>query len=100
MENPRIYEKMSIPVDYDRVASNDVKDTGFETGGNRWADPGVVCERIGRSPYQPFPAILLSNYRTKAGLVHGTLSQKLFYHNYLVSHDGGKVRLEIFSGFK
>lgn len=100
-ENPRIYEKMSIPVDYDRVASNDVKDTGFdEQAGNRWADPGVVCERIGRSPYQPFPAILLSNYRTKAGLVHGTLSQKLFYHNYLVSHDGGKVRLEIFSGFK
>ncbi len=100
-ENPRVYEKMSIPVDYDRVGSGDLKDTGFdEQAGNRWADPGVVCERIGRSPYQPFPAILLSNSKKKTGLVHGTLSQKLFYHNYLVSHENGRIRLDIFSGFK
>ncbi len=100
-ENPRIYEKMTFPVDYDRVRGGGVKDSGFdEQAGNRWADPGVVCERIGRSPYQPFPAILLSNYQTNAGLVHGTLSQKVFYHNYLVSHENSGVKLEIFSGFK
>ncbi|MFA6931196.1 MAG: hypothetical protein WCT05_12795, partial [Lentisphaeria bacterium] len=100
-ENPRIYEKMGIPVDYDRVASGAATDSGFDAqAGNRWADPGVVSERIGRSPYQPFPAILLSNYASANGLVHGTLSQKIFYHNYLAEHQNGKIRLTIFSGFK
>ena len=100
-ENPRIYEKMGIPVDFDRVNKSNVKDFGFdELAGNRWADPGVVHERIGRSPYQPFPAIVVSNYNAAKGVVHGTLSQKLFFHNYLVSHEKGTVTLEIFSGFK
>ena len=100
-ENPRIYEVMAFPVDYNRTAK-DAKDTSFDLqAGNRWADPGVVCERIGRSPYQPFPALLLGNYKSKHGLVHGTLSQRVFFHNYLVKHDAsGKVRLDIFSSFK
>ena len=100
-ENPRIYEKMGIPVDFDRVNNSNVKDFGFdEMAGNRWADPGVVHERIGRSPYQPFPAILVSNYGSERGIVHGTLSQKVFYHNYLANREDGRVTLEIFSGFK
>ena len=100
LENPRIYEKMAIPVDYDRTGSS-AKDSGFdEQAGNRWADPGVICERIGRSPYQPFPAILLSNFHTESGLVHGTLSQRIFFHNYLVSHEENTIRLSLFSGFK
>ena len=100
-ENPRIYEVMAFPVDYKRTAK-DAKDSSFDLqAGNRWADPGVVCERIGRSPYQPFPAILLGNYHSKHGLVHGTLSQRVFFHNYLVSHaDDGTVRMEILSSFK
>ncbi len=99
-ENPRIYERMTFAVDYNRSAE-DAKDSAFDAqAGNRWADPGVVCDRIGRSPYQPFPAILLGNYGGNHGLVHGTLSQKVFYHNYLVSHQDNAVRLEIFSGFK
>ena len=100
-ENPRIYEVMAFPIDYNRTAA-DAKDSSFDLqAGNRWADPGVVCERIGRSPYQPFPAILLGNYKRKHGLVHGTLSQRVFYHNYLVKHaENGKVRLDIFSSFK
>ena len=100
-ENPRIYEVMAFPVDYNRTA-NDAKDSSFDLqAGNRWADPGVVCERIGRSPYQPFPAILLGNYKSKHGIVHGTLSQRVFFHNYLVKHDSaGKVRLDILSSFK
>ena len=61
-ENPRIYEQMTFPIDYRRTAQ-DAKDSEFDfEAGNRWADPGVVCERIGRSPYQPFPAVLLGNY--------------------------------------
>ncbi len=99
-ENPRIYERMTFPIDYKRTAE-DAGDGEFdETAGNRWADPGVVVERIGRSPYQPFPAILLSNYQKNNGLVHGTLSQKVFFHNYLVKHGEGKIRLDIYSGFK
>ena len=99
-ENPRIYEAMTFPVDYDRTAA-DAKDSSFDIqAGNRWADPGVICERIGASPYQPFPAILLSNYQTNKGIVHGTLSQRVFYHNYLVSHAHNAVSLQVFSSAK
>ena len=80
-ENPRIYEQMTFPVDYNRTA-NDASNSEFDVeAGNKWADPGVISERIGASPYQPFPAILLSNYGTEKGLVHGTLSQRIFFHN-------------------
>ena len=99
-ENPRIYEAMTFPVDYNRTAE-DAKDSSFDIqAGNRWADPGVIGERIGASPYQPFPAILLSNYQTQKGLVHGTLSQRVFYHNYLVKHEDSTVSLRIFSSAK
>ena len=99
-ENPRIYEVMTFPVDYKRSAK-DAKDTGFDfVAGNRWADPGVSGDLIGASIYQPFPAILLSNYKTLHGLVHGTLSQKYCYHCYLVAHDGPTVTLDAFSRFK
>lgn len=99
-ENPRIYEVMTFPIDYDRTAE-DAKDSTFDfQAGNRWADPGVITERIGASPYQPFPAILLSNYQTPLGLVHGTLSQDVFFHNYLVSHEKERIKLTAFSSFK
>lgn len=100
VENPRIYEQMTFPVDYNRT-KDDASNSEFDVeAGNKWADPGVICERIGASPYQPFPAILISNYESKKGLVHGTLSQKVFFHNYLVSHSENGVRLDIFSSFK
>lgn len=99
-ENPRIYGVMTFPIDYNRTAE-DAKDSEFDIqAGNRWADPGVIGERIGASPYQPFPALLLSNYQSVRGLVHGTLSQNVFFHNYLVSHENHSVKLEIFSSFK
>lgn len=100
VENPRIYEQMTFPVDYNRT-SNDVSNSEFDVeAGTKWADPGVISERIGASPYQPFPAIIISNYNSKNGLVHGTLSQKIFFHNYLVSHSKLGVKFEIFSSFK
>ena len=99
-ENPRVYERMTFKVDFDRT-SGEAPDSEFDVqAGNRWADPGVVCERIGRSPYQPFPAIHLGNYASKHGIVHGSLAQNPFYHNYLVKHEKGKVTLDIFSSFK
>ncbi len=100
-ENPRIYNRMIFPVDFDRTRKGLVKDSEFdETAGNKWADPGVVCERIGRSPYQTFPAILLGNLKKNHGLVHGTLSQNVFFHNYRVFHEADALTLQIFSGFK
>jgi hypothetical protein len=98
-ENPRIYQTMTFPIDYDRTG--DAQDSDFDIlASNKWADPGVVTERIGASPYQPFPAILIGNYASKSGLVHGTLNQDVFFHNYLASHAAGAVRLDILSSFK
>lgn len=99
-ENPRIYEYMTFPVDYIRSEKDAMSGEFDAVAGNRWADPGVVGERIGASPYQPFPAILVSNYQTKYGLVHGTLSQDVCFHNYLVRHENEEVTLDIFSSFK
>jgi len=99
-ENPRIFEAMTFPIDYNRT-TEDAKDSEFDIeAGNRWADPGVISERIGASPYQPFPAVLISNYQTKKGLVHGTLSQRVFFHNYLAKHEGDTVTLTAYSSFK
>ena len=99
-ENPRIYDKLTIPLDLHR-GDISAATSNFDTlAGNRWCDPGVITERIGASPYQPFPAILLSNYQSKHGIVHGTLSQKVFYHNYLCGHRNGSAFLTIHSGFK
>ena len=91
LENPRIYGVMTIPVRVKRTPEM-AKSSEFDVmAGTRWADPGVVTDRIGASPYQPFPAVLLSNYKTENGVVHGTLSQRVFYHNYLVEHRNNKV---------
>lgn len=99
-ENPRIYEALTFPIDYNRTAE-DAKDSEFDIeAGNRWADPGVVTDRIGTSPYQPFPAILISNYQTNKGIVHGSLSQQTCFHNYLADHENDTIRLRIFSSFK
>ncbi len=98
-ENPRIYEAFTFPIDYNRTA-DDAKNSEFDAvGNNKWADPGVVSEYIGASPYQPFPAILVGNYKKNTALVHGTLSQDVFYHCYLVGHGDG-VELSVFSAFK
>ena len=48
-ENPRIYCKMTIPVDAVR-SSDMIKDTEFDVvAGNKWIDPDEVCARIGNS---------------------------------------------------
>ncbi|MDD3725897.1 MAG: hypothetical protein PHI44_01695, partial [Candidatus Ratteibacteria bacterium] len=100
LENPRIYGKMVILVDQCRTEQP--KEGKFDVvAGTKWADPGVVGERIGASPYQPFPAILLSNLQSKTGLVHGSLSQEVFFHNYIVKHtENHKLQLDILSSFK
>ncbi len=98
-ENPRIYEAFTFPIDYNRTAE-DAKNSEYDAvANNKWADPGVVSEYIGASPYQPFPAILVGNYKKNTALVHGTLSQNVFYHCYLVSHGNG-IELSVFSAFK
>ena len=63
----------------------------------KWCDPGVVEGKICASPYQPFPAILISNYGVQKGLVCGSLSQDVFYHSFEVGHDGDGLYLEVYS---
>jgi len=101
VENPRIYKMMAMPVDL-KLTPELVKKSEWdclleETG---YYDPAITCERIGASPYQPFPAALLSNHNSEKGLAHGSLSQKVFYHNYTFRHENGKVVWEIFSSLK
>jgi len=99
-ENPRIYGRLTIPVRLKRTPDM-VEDSGFDTlAGNKWADPGVVCDRVGSSPYQPFPAVLLGNYQTNWGLVHGSLSQRVFYHSHLFTHKGNSLAWEMISSLK
>jgi Alpha galactosidase C-terminal beta sandwich domain/Melibiase len=100
VENPRIYSMLAMPVDLIRDADIAGDMEYDHIGGNRWADPGVAGERIGASPYQPFPAILLGNMKSSLGLVHGTLSQRVFYHNYLVWHNGNTIELDVLSSSK
>ena len=100
-ENARIFETLTIPLDYDR--SDDSADINKKFAlpvNRRWNDPGVREGRICSSPYQPFPAILLSNYNSSEGIVCGSLCQDVFYHSFDVGHRGGKAFLKICSSFK
>lgn len=100
VENSRIYETYTFPLDYNRTA-DDVDAGEYDVrANNRWADPGVVSEKINDSPYQPFPAILLSNYDKTEGIVHGTLSQDVFAQSYLVGHSDKGAYLDVCSSFK
>lgn len=100
VENPRVFQKMTLRVDYNRTGTASPESEFDEIAGNKWADPGVIVDRIGACPYQPFPAILISNYKTNRGVVHGTLSQKVFYHCYLLCHEDENITLDILSSFK
>jgi hypothetical protein len=100
VENLRLYSRWTMPVDLRRTPDL-VEDSGFDSvAGNRWADPGTVCDRIGASINQPFPALLLSNPGSSCGLVHGTLSQRVFFHSYLVEHRNGALVLDVISSLK
>ncbi len=101
VENPRIYKMMAMPVDL-KLTPELVKKSGWDCllEETKYFDPAITCERIGASPYQPFPAALLSNHDSPRGLVHGSLSQKVFYHNYVFRHEKGRVAWEIFSSLK
>ena len=98
-ENPRVFDHLVLRVDQKRkeTATDGEYD---EVAGNKWADAGVIVDRVGACPYQPFPAILLSNLDTGYGLVHGTLSQNVFYHCYLPYHGEAGLTLDIYSAFK
>lgn len=109
IELPRYHGNNTLPIGYNRMNPDDEANTAYDVV------PGADCvdmtpfantkshphqSRIGASLCLPFPAILLSNYQVKTGLVHGTLSQDVFYHNYEMSHDEKGVALQIYSSFK
>ncbi len=100
-ENARIYGSFTIPVDYDRAWLDNPANKKFAFQADTfWADPEAAGKRILSSPYQPFPAILLGNYEGKEGVVFGSLSQEVFYHNFEATHECGVLFVTIFSSFK
>lgn len=100
-ENGRLFSTLTLPVDYDRTGVNAEKNAELGVITNTfWADPEVINGKILNGVYQPFPAILISNYNVKSGLVCGSLSQDYFYHNYELSHEGQNVLIKINSEFK
>ncbi len=100
-ENARLFCNLTVSLDYNRLDDNAKENEKFTLPvDRRWCDPGVQSGRICSSPYQPFPAILLSNYKTNKGIICGSLSQDVFYHSYEVGHKNGEAYLEIYSSFK
>ena len=100
-ENARLFGNLTIPLDYNRYNDNSERNDRFNLPVDRkYCDPEVVEGRICSCPYQPFPAILLSNYKSNKGIVVGSLSQDVFYHSFETGHKDGKAYLEIYSSFK
>ena len=100
-ENARLFCTLTVPLDYNRLDDNAEENKKFALPVDRkLCDPEVIEGRICSCPYQPFPAILLSNYAVKEGLVCGSLSQDYFYHSFEVGHKDGLAFLEIYSEFK
>lgn len=100
-ENGRLFSTLTLPVDYDRTGVNACNNDKLGVIADTfWADPEVISNKILNSVYQPFPAILISNYNVKNGLVCGSLSQDCFYHNYELSHEDRNVLIKINSEFK
>ncbi len=100
-ENARLFCNLTVPLDYNRLDDGAKENEKFALPvDRRWCDPDAQLGRICSSPYQPFPAILMSNYKTNKGIVCGSLSQDVFYHSFEVGHKDGKAYLEIYSSFK
>lgn len=100
-ENARLFCNLTVPLDYNRLDDNAKENAKFALHvDRRWCDPGTQDGRICSSPYQPFPAILMSNYKTNKGIVCGSLSQDVFYHSFEVGHKDGAAFLGIYSAFK
>ncbi|MBE7068155.1 MAG: hypothetical protein E7381_02520 [Clostridiales bacterium] len=100
-ENARLLTQLTLPLDYNRLNDDAFENTKFALAlDRRWSDVGVQEGRICSSPYQPLPAILLSNYKEKNGLVCGSLSQDQFCLSFEVGHRKGGAYLEAYSTFK
>lgn len=100
-ENARLFCHLTIPLDYNRFNDGAAQNAKFGLSVNRkWIDAEVQLGRICSSPYQPFPTILISNYKSKNGIVCGSLSQDVFYHSFEVGHQDNTAYLKIYSSFK
>lgn len=100
-ENARIFCNLTMPVGYDRKDDDNPKNLAYNVKVNRkWNDPDVKGGRICGSPYQPFPALLISNYQVSCGVVVGSLSQDVFFHSYEIYHHNKGLCLEIYASFK
>lgn len=100
-ENARLFCTLTVPIDYNRLDDSAEENKRFNLPVDRkWCDPRVDKGKICSSPYQPFPAILLSNYERNVGIVCGSLSQECFYHSFEIERENGAAVLKICSSFK
>ena len=100
-ENARLFCNLTVPLDYDRLNDDNDRNKCYNLSADRrWCDPEVNEGKICSSPYQPFPAILVSNYKSNKGIICGSLSQEVFYHSFETGHRGGKAYLTVYSAFK
>lgn len=96
-ENVRRYSEFTMSVDR-KQSEGPFEEPDLSLSDRAYSEN--VKKRTGTDLCQPFPAILLSNYGCKKGLVHGTLSQDVFYHNYTVKHESDGLCLKVYSSFK
>ncbi len=100
-ENARMFGNLTIPIDYNRENLDDKVNKQFDLDiDTKWDDPEVVSNLINHSPYQPYPAVLFSNYNVNSGLVIGSLSQDSFYHYFDAKHVNGYISVNIHFAFK
>ncbi len=100
-ENGRLFNTLTLPIDYDRVIGDkELLEKYNRPVDKKWNDPEVINNKICDCPYQPYPAILISNYESNLGLVIGSLSQDVFYHNFELFHEDERIHVKINSGFK
>lgn len=89
-ENPRLYQRLIIPALADRTLTQKASFDSFEAiSGTIWAGDGNLRKEIGRSPFQPFPAIIYLLKDSDQILLDGTLTQQRFNRCYGI--EKGKV---------
>lgn len=82
-ENPRIYEVYSTSSQADRTAQVQTSFSGYEPiSCTIWSGEGNLRREVGRSPFQPFPAIIYGRKNSEDILLDGTLTQERLYRYY------------------
>lgn len=87
-ENTRLYEVFTTSIGSKHMLKTNSSFQEFEPiSGTRWTGAGNCRKEIGRSPFQPFPAIIYARRNSDDILLEGTLTQNRFYRYYSLSDE-------------